>query len=265
MLGERFTGPPFQIAVDGTAASGKSTVARLLAERLGVSYLDTGKLYRAVALYLMKTTAAAPGDWSAQTVTPLLDGMELSLEPAAGSECRVLLTGEDVTEDLSAPEIERATPFAARISSVRDHLLEPQQRLARSVSVVLAGRDIGTVVLPDAELKLYLEANLRERAKRRLLQRSQQASPEELQHECDALAERDRRDAERDCAPMKAADDAVLIDSSSLGVEAIIERVLSLLEERFRRRSGSASQIGTQAEQVGSEESLSQEPNRAGA
>ena len=218
-----------QIAIDGTAASGKSTVARMLAQKLGISYLDTGKLYRAVALTFLSGDKTDPESWDDSWAQAALEQTTLSLQACPNDECRVLLMDRDVTDQLAAPDVEIATPFAARLPAVRAWLLELQRELARTSDVVLAGRDIGTVVLPQATLKIFMEANLRERARRRLSQRAESFSEAELDSAAEDLRARDERDANRECAPMRAASDALCLDSSSRTPEELVEEIASRL------------------------------------
>lgn len=219
-----------QIALDGTAASGKSTVARMLAQRLGLSYLDTGKLYRAVALTFLGTSRTDPSSWDDGWAIGQLETTTLTLQAFPNDECRVMLMGQDVTDRLGEPQVETATPFAARLPAVRAWLLELQRDLARSSDVVLAGRDIGTVVLPNATLKVFMQADLKERARRRLSQQRSEFSAEELEAAVEDLRARDERDANRECAPMRPAEDALQMDSSHRTPEELVDEIARRLE-----------------------------------
>ncbi len=226
-----------QIAIDGTAASGKSTVARMLAQKLGLSYLDTGKLYRAVALTFLGTSQPDPQSWDEPWAIEQLSSTTLTLKAFPNDECRVMLMGQDVTDRLGEPEVETATPFAARIPAVRAWLLDLQRDLAQTSDVVLAGRDIGTVVLPEATLKVFMQANLKERARRRLSQHNQDFSEQELERAVEDLRARDERDANRECAPMKAAEDALHLDSSQRTPEELVDEIARRLEN-LKARTG---------------------------
>lgn len=221
-----------QIALDGTAASGKSTVAKLLAEKLDIAYLDTGKLYRAVALYFLECGQLSPDEWSPEWAKEKLQQTTLSLNTDVPGEVRVHLSGQDVTERLADPTVERATPMCAKLSIVRDWLLDLQRDLANSVSIVMAGRDIGTVVLPDATIKIYMEASLEERARRRLSQQKPNYSESELAEATADLRLRDQTDANRECAPMVAADDALMLDSTSTTPQRLVETIVNHLGEK---------------------------------
>ncbi len=223
---------PLQIAIDGTAASGKSTVAKRLAEKLSIAYLDTGKLYRAVALAFLRESDLAPQQWNETAAGGILDRTTLEVKPAETDECRVFLGDVDVTDELGDPEVERATSFAACLPVVRAWLLELQRDLGRRYSIVMAGRDIGTVVLPEADLKIFMQADLRERARRRLIQQGVHFGPEELQQAVNDLANRDEKDAKRDCAPMACAEDALRLDSTQMTPEELVDMILAQLEPR---------------------------------
>lgn len=217
-----------QVAIDGTAASGKSTVAMLLAQRLKISYLDTGKLYRAVTLHFLDQDDRIPQKWDEDWACTALEGTVLEIEPADDGECRICLGKRDVTEILGTNRVETATSYAARLPAVRDWLLDRQREIARTHSVVMAGRDIGTVVLPEATVKVFMEADLEERAKRRLVQQSgEDFSQDELDRAVEALAVRDRLDAERDCAPMVAADDALILNSTRQSPQQLVDLILA--------------------------------------
>lgn len=227
----------FSIAIDGTAASGKSTVAKLLAEELGCSYLDTGKLYRALALAFLNRLSQGPEHWEKQTgeISRALEQLTLSMAAPPAGECRIILDGEDVNERLADLEVERATPFAARMPVVRDYLLDVQRDLARQSSVVMAGRDIGTVVLPDATLKVFIEADLTERARRRLSQHQQNFSQADLERAVEDLASRDNKDSQREIAPMVAAADSMRLDSTGLTPEELVAEIKNALLARQTR------------------------------
>jgi cytidylate kinase len=222
--------PTLQIAIDGTAASGKSTVAKALAQKLSISYLDTGKLYRAVALAFLRESAVAPTDWTEAVAQDILSRTSLEVRPAQSDECRVYLAGVDVTDQLGEPSVELATSFAASLPIVRAWLLELQRDLGRRFSIVMAGRDIGTVVLPDASLKVFMVADLHERARRRLLQQGGAICSQQLEQAVADLAGRDQRDSSRECAPMVAAGDALHLDSTAHTPEELVDQILAQLK-----------------------------------
>jgi cytidylate kinase len=221
-----------QIAIDGTAASGKSTVARQLAQKLQISYLDTGKLYRAVALAFLRESRVPPEEWNEDLARQILAHTTLQIHPAQSDECRVFLHGADVTDQLGAPAVELSTSFAARLPHVRAWLLDLQRDLAQRFSVVMAGRDIGTVVLPQADLKVFMQADLRERARRRLLQQGIEFDDQQLEQAEADLARRDHLDSSRECAPMQAAVGALHLDSTRHSPEELVAQIVARLEQK---------------------------------
>lgn len=224
----------FSIAIDGTAASGKSTVARLLSDELGCSYLDTGKLYRAVALHFIASVGDRVAEWgNGSELKQRLSEIDLRLHNPGRGECRILLDGEDINDRLSDLDVEKATPFAARLPEVREFLLDLQRDLAKRESVVMAGRDIGTVVLPDATLKVFIEADLIERARRRLGQHRDTFTDQELELAAEELGRRDERDANREHAPMIIAPDALPIDSTNSTPAELVAEITARLKERL--------------------------------
>lgn len=228
----RTTSAPRLIAVDGSAASGKSTVGRLLAERLGYRFLDTGIMYRAVTWAALQREIDVHDP---QALTNLARSLNISVElPEAGSvePARILVDSEDVTHHLRGPEIDECVSLVSRVRGVREALVRRQKEIAAEGGIVMAGRDIGTVVLPDADVKIYLDASPEERARRRHgdFERAGRASSEDavLQD----LRRRDQIDRERDISPLKPADDATIIDTSGLPLEEVLTRAIALVEGR---------------------------------
>lgn len=216
------------VAIDGPAGAGKSTLARQAARELGYLYVDTGAIYRTVALRVLRAGADAsdPGQ-----VIPLLDQMEIRMDYGADGEQRMYLDGEDVTRAIRENAVSNLASQVSAIPAVRAFLLEFQRRTAREHSVVMDGRDIGTVVLPDADVKIFLTASLDARTARRvndLRQRGQQADYGTIRRE---VEERDLRDRTRSVAPLKKADDATLLDTSSLTLEESLRAILKLIRE----------------------------------
>ncbi len=217
---------PLIVAIDGPAGAGKSTLARRLASKLGFVYIDTGAMYRAVAL------------WAVRAGVDLNDAHKLeqlaraaSIEFQAGST-QVLLNGEDVTEAIRAPELSDAASRVSTFAGVRRALVEKQRALAATASVVMEGRDIGTVVFPDAEVKIFLDARPEERAARRAREFKEKGlavSQEEIARQ---IAERDARDRTRKQAPLMQAPDAIYLDSTSLSLDEVEDYVLKLVRER---------------------------------
>ena len=221
---------PNLIAVDGSAASGKSTVGRLLAARLGYRFLDTGIMYRAITWGALHRGFDVD-DAGVLTVLASAINMRVELpDPGSTEEARVIIDGRDVTGLLRSPEVDENVSLVSRVAGVREALVRRQREIAEQGSIVMAGRDIGTVVLPDAELKVYLDASPEERARRRhadFLRTGRQATEEDVFQD---LRRRDQIDSERDVSPLRAAHDAVLITTDGLTSDDVLERVLELAE-----------------------------------
>lgn len=221
------------VAIDGPSGSGKSTLAKRLARQLGFTYLDTGAMYRALALKMLKE-GIEPEDES--RLAALLRQTEIELRENEG-RLQVLLDGMDVAHLIRTPEVSQ---MASRVSArkiVRQRMMELQRAAAGKGPIVAEGRDIGTVIFPAAQVKIYLDASLAERARRRfeeLRANGRQVSIEDTLRE---LTERDRRDSERDLAPLRRAADAVAVDSSALTADAVAERVLELIRLRAQENS----------------------------
>lgn len=220
---------PRTIAIDGPAGAGKSTIGALVAERLGYLFLDTGAMYRAVALAALRR-GIDPDD--AATLGTLARAVRIAIGPPTvrdGRAYTVLLDGHDVTWAIRASEVDAVVSQVARIAEVRDAMVAQQRALAGRGRVVMVGRDIGTVVLPDAERKIFLTASAAERARRRgeeLAARGQVRPRKELLHE---ILRRDQLDTERVVSPLKAAEDAIVVQTDGLSVGQALERVLQLI------------------------------------
>ena len=216
------------IAIDGPSAAGKSTLAKRLAKELGFTYLDTGAMYRALAFKVLREGIDIGNDGM---LTELIGSTEIDLIETEG-KLRVLLDGEDVSELIRTPEVSQMASKASALKAVRRWMLVLQRALGQRGDVVAEGRDIGTVVFPDAEVKIYLDASAQERARRRVeeLRRSgRQVSLDETLRE---MVERDKRDSERDLAPLCKAADAVAIDSSALDAEALAQTVMQEIRKK---------------------------------
>ncbi len=212
------------IAIDGPASSGKGTVARRVAERLGYAYVDTGAMYRCVGARVLEQ-GGSPAD--AELSERVARGMRIGFD-WHGGQLRVLRDGVDVTRDIRTEAAGRAASAVAVHPGVRAALLDAQRALGAGGGVVMDGRDIGTVVLPDAQLKIFLDASLDERARRRHLE-TPGSDYDTIRRDLEA---RDAQDAGRATAPLRRADDAVVIDSTSEPIEAVVERVLALAAQR---------------------------------
>ncbi|HNW04582.1 MAG TPA: (d)CMP kinase [Oscillospiraceae bacterium] len=215
-----------KVAIDGPAGAGKSSVARAVADRLGFLYVDTGALYRAAALFAIRR-GVAPGD--AEHVLPLLAEMRPELCYQDGEQ-RVLLNGENVSALIRTEEVSRGASAISAIPEVREFLFRLQRDIAEQNDVVMDGRDIGTVVLPDAEVKIFLTAEPEIRAKRRMLQLAEEGVRAEYEDVLADVRQRDWNDSHRAAAPLKMADGAVLLDSSFLGERETALRVAEIVK-----------------------------------
>jgi cytidylate kinase len=220
--------PPFVVAIDGPAGAGKSTVARALAERLGYTLLDTGALYRSVALVAQRRGVA----WDdAARLGTLAADLEVTFEKQ-GEKTRVLADGDDVTDDIRRAEISEGASRVSALPEVRQGLLEIQRRVARRANVVAEGRDIGTVVFPGAQAKFFLHANAETRAQRRMLELQAAGRPAALADVQADMAKRDARDSARSVAPLRQAEDAMAVDSSGLTAEEVVSRMMDIVRKR---------------------------------
>lgn len=219
---------PLLIAIDGPAGAGKSTVARALAARLGLNYIDTGATYRAATLSVLEK-GISPDD--SDLVVPAVSRADIRLE-THGSQLQVLLDGRDVTQLIRSPEVTSASAHVSRLPEVRSKLVDLQRRLARGRGVVMEGRDIGTVVLPEAPLKIFLTANPAERARRRLGDERKQGRTATLEETAYEVERRDELDSKRDLSPLLPAPDAVHIDSTRMTAEQVVEHIIQIARER---------------------------------
>lgn len=222
-----------QVAIDGPAGAGKSTVAQLVAQRLRIPYIDSGAMYRSLALLAFRRDVH-PDDESA--LAKLADSLDVRFA-ASSTGLRVMLGQEDVSEEIRSAEIGRLAPLVARHSTVREHMVARQRQLAVECDgVVMDGRDIGSHVLPEAEVKIYLTASLDTRAARRYAELVARDSRLSLEQVRETVRARDKVDGTRMVAPMRPADDAVIIDTTALSVNEAVAMIAALCEERRFRR-----------------------------
>lgn len=215
------------IAIDGPAGAGKSTIAKIIAKNLGFIYVDTGAMYRAVALYLLKNSVPAE---NTELIADRCTGADVTIRYADGEQ-RVILNGEDVTGSLRQEAVGNMASAAAVVPAVRSRLTQLQRELAAKNDVVMDGRDIGTTVLPDAEVKVYLTASSRVRAQRRFDELAAKGESADLDTIERDIIERDERDMHREISPLKKADDAVLIDSSYMSIEEVAQKIIELVKK----------------------------------
>ncbi|MDD4524261.1 MAG: (d)CMP kinase [Lachnospiraceae bacterium] len=219
---------PYSIAIDGPAGAGKSTIARMTAEKLGYIYVDTGAMYRAMALFLIRNNIAADDN---EAVSRECRNADISIEYRDGEQV-VLLGGQNVNPYLRTGEVSNMASVSSTNADVRVKLVELQRKLAEKANVVMDGRDIGTVVLPHAQCKIYLTASVAVRAKRRfdeIIEKGGEADIETISRE---IEERDYRDMHRANSPLKQAEDAIYLDTSDLTIDEVTEKIMDIVKQK---------------------------------
>ncbi len=218
----------FSIAIDGPAGAGKSTIAKQVAKKMNLIYVDTGAMYRAMALYLIRENVKAE---ESEKISEKCKSADITIRYEDGVQV-VYLNGENVNPHLRTEAVGQMASASSVNGDVRTKLVQLQQKLASEAEVIMDGRDIGTVVLPDADVKIYLTASVEVRAKRRydeLVAKGENWDLEEIKKE---IAERDHRDMTREISPLRQAEDAILLDTSDMGIEDVIDAIMKLCEEK---------------------------------
>lgn len=219
----------FNVAIDGPAGAGKSTIAKIVAKEKGFIYVDTGAMFRALAIYFIRQGIKADEN---EKISASLSGADVTIEYVNGEQ-QVILNGENVTPILRTEEVGNMASASSVNGDVRNKMKELQQKLAETSNVVMDGRDIGTVILPNAQVKVYLTASVDVRAERRykeLMEKGQEADIEKIKKD---IEERDHRDMNRDIAPLRQAEDAILVDSSYLTIEESARTILNLIDKKM--------------------------------
>ena len=222
---------PFSIAIDGPAGAGKSTVAKAVATELSAMYLDTGAMYRAFGLYMLRRGAIK--DKSA--IIAAVDDVDITVEFIDGAQ-HIFLGGEDVSDAIREPEVSMAASEVSTVPEVRERMVALQRKIAEGHDVIMDGRDIGTKVLPNATLKIYLTASVEERARRRCLELAQKGNPEPYEKILEDMKARDYQDTHRAASPLRPADDAVTVDTTNNTFEESVAEIRRLALEAIDRR-----------------------------
>ena len=219
----------YNIAIDGPAGAGKSTIAKKVAKELSCVYVDTGAMYRAMALYLLRQNVSKENP---EEIGSVCQNADITIEYQDGVQI-VLLNGENVNDYLRTEEVGNMASVSSAVPAVRQKLLDLQRKLAAVMSVVMDGRDIGTTILPDADVKIYLTASSHTRARRRYLElqeKGMECNLDEIQKD---IEERDRRDMNRAVSPLRQAEDAVLVDSSDMTIQEVVDRILEIYHSKI--------------------------------
>ena len=217
------------VAVDGPAGAGKSSISKIVAKKLGYLYIDTGAMYRSVTWAVLHNHIDVNNQKAVEALLPELD---LTME-ASDDSCKVFIAGQDVTDFIRTPQVNKAVSIVASYKGVRQYLVERQRLMAEAGGVILDGRDIGSVVLPNAELKIYLTASVEARAMRRYLEVKGTVNEQPLEDIKDSVMQRDDMDKNRKESPLIQVEDAVLVDSSEMTFDETVEHILHLVQERI--------------------------------
>ena len=217
------------VAVDGPAGAGKSSISKIVAKKLGYLYIDTGAMYRSVTWAVLHNHIDVNNQKAVEALLPELD---LTME-ASDDSCKVFIAGQDVTDFIRTPQVNNAVSIVASYKGVRQYLVERQRLMAEAGGVILDGRDIGSVVLPNAELKIYLTASVEARAMRRYLEVKGTVNEQTLEDIKDSVMQRDDMDNNRKESPLIQVEDAVLVDSSEMTFDETVEHILHLVQERI--------------------------------
>lgn len=220
----------FVVAIDGPAGSGKGTVTKAVGEKLGLVNIDTGAMYRCVALEALKRDITP---LESDKVVIMLEEIEIDLQKKEG-QLVVLLNGEDVSSQIRTPEIDACVAKFSALKCVRDKMTPMQRKMGQKANIIMEGRDIGTTVFPDANIKFYLDASLEERAKRRYRQDKEKGLQVTYQEVLESIRQRHELETKREIAPLRQAEDAIYIDSSHMTIEEVVEKICQLVKERMK-------------------------------
>jgi len=216
------------VAIDGPAGAGKSSISKTVAKNLGMVYIDTGAMYRASALYAINNEVPMEED----ELKKVLDDINIDIKYSEEGQI-IFLNGEDVSKKIREPEVSLGASAIATVPAVRLKLVELQRELAKKGNVIMDGRDIGTYVLPDATLKIYLTASVEERARRRCLEEAEKGMKSDINQVMADIQKRDINDMNREFAPLKQAEDAILVDSTDMSFDKVVEKITGLIKEKM--------------------------------
>lgn len=228
------------VALDGPSGAGKSTIAKAVAKKLEYVYVDTGALYRTIAYYVISNGFDAKDE---NAVVSCLDKINVKLKYISGAQ-HVMLNGEDVSDKIRTPEISMGASAVSAIPKVREFLFDLQQDIAKHNNIIMDGRDIGTVVLPNAQVKIFLTATAKERANRRFKELQEKGDPSTYEQVLEDIKQRDYNDTHRDIAPLKKADDAVEVDSTKMTLDEVIDAIVKIINDKTAGESGSGDDSG---------------------
>ena len=216
----------FIVAIDGPAGAGKGTITKLVGEKLGLINIDTGATFRCVTLNMLQEQIDIQEE---DKIKEMLDKINIKMEPNG----KIFLNGEDVTRRIREIDVNNFVSPVSVLPIVRNKLLEVQRSIAEGKNVIMEGRDIGTVVFPNADVKIYLDATAEERAKRRVLQNQEKGIESSYEEVLEGIKDRDKRDSTRKIAPLKKAEDAIYVDSTNLSIEQVVEKIIQIIENKI--------------------------------
>lgn len=215
----------FVVAIDGPAGSGKGTITKLVGEKLGLVNIDTGATFRCVALNMLQKNIKIEEE---NKIKEMLDEINIDIQESG----KILLNGEEVTKKIRENDVSNFVSPVSTIKVVRDKLLEIQRDIAKGKNVIMEGRDIGTVVFPNADVKIYLDASSEERAKRRVKQNEEKGIKTSYEEVLKNIVDRDKRDSSRKIAPLKRAEDAIYVDTTKMTIEEVVNKIVQIIEEK---------------------------------